>query len=55
LASNTGMADDLVLMLLLPICHHVEVLDMVVVHELEELDMMVKVASQVGQTHQLFV
>jgi hypothetical protein len=55
LVADTSMADSLSLTLLLPICHHVEVLDTVVKHELEELDVMVKLATQVGQTRQLSV
>jgi hypothetical protein len=55
LEAYTGMADGLGLTLLLPVRHHVEVLNTVVVHELEELGMMVKLATQVGQTCQLSV
>jgi hypothetical protein len=46
-AGDIGIADDLGVMLLLPICHHVEVL--------MELGIMVKFVAQVGQTHQLSV
>jgi hypothetical protein len=45
LAVDTGMADGLGLTLLLPIYHHVEALDMVVTHKLEELGMMVMFAA----------
>jgi hypothetical protein len=53
LAVDTGMVDDLDLMLLLPIYHHVEALDTMVTHKLEELGMMIKFAAQVGQAHRL--
>jgi hypothetical protein len=53
LAVDTGMTDGLRLMLLLAICHHVEALDKVVTHKLEELSMMVKFVARVGQTRRL--
>jgi hypothetical protein len=54
-AANTSVATGLGLTLLLLVRHHMEALDTVVVHELEELDMMVKLATRVGQTRRLSV
>jgi hypothetical protein len=45
LVVETGMANGLGLTLLLPICHHVEALDTVVVHKLAELGKMVTCAD----------
>jgi hypothetical protein len=55
LVAGTRAIGGLGLTLLLVVHHHVEVLDTVVAHELEELGMMVKLAAQVGQTSQLSI